>query len=304
MSTKPGRRAIPDEAERPPGCLACRPREGFSRVGGFRCAAALAATIPAMALAEALLDSEKQFDCVLEPASLVKLGSPVPGVLDEVLVGRGDVVEVDDVVARINSEVEKAMMEINRLRAQNTLNVESQHILVKLNEKKLERAGSLLEHWMISEDNYDEIKGELDLAESELALKKLESRLAKMEYHLSKVVLDQRIIRSPVQGVVSKRVLSEGEFVGQEDHILEIAVLDSLHVETFLPVDLFPKIHVGMVGTVTMSQPIRAMHEATVTVVDRVFDAASGTFGVRLLLTNPDRDIPGGHRCRVSFEIE
>ena len=41
---------------------------------------------------------------------------------------------------------------------------------------------------------------------------------------------------------------------------------------------------------------------ATVTVVDRVLDAASGTFGVRLALPNPDLLLPAGIRCKISFE--
>jgi len=38
-----------------------------------------------------------------------------------------------------------------------------------------------------------------------------------------------------------------------------------------------------------------------VTVVDRVFDAASGTFGVRLELPNRQRKLPAGMRCKASF---
>lgn len=40
---------------------------------------------------------------------------------------------------------------------------------------------------------------------------------------------------------------------------------------------------------------------ATVTVVDRVIDAAIGTFGVRLSLPNPDYRLPAGLRCQVRF---
>ena len=41
---------------------------------------------------------------------------------------------------------------------------------------------------------------------------------------------------------------------------------------------------------------------ARVTVVDRVVDAASGTFGVRLELPNPDYRLPAGLKCKVRFE--
>ena len=36
-------------------------------------------------------------------------------------------------------------------------------------------------------------------------------------------------------------------------------------------------------------------------VVDRVLDAASGTYGVRLELPNPQGQLPGGIRCQVEF---
>jgi multidrug efflux pump subunit AcrA (membrane-fusion protein) len=36
-------------------------------------------------------------------------------------------------------------------------------------------------------------------------------------------------------------------------------------------------------------------------VVDKVIDAASNTFGVRLELENPDYAIPGGIRCNINF---
>jgi len=43
------------------------------------------------------------------------------------------------------------------------------------------------------------------------------------------------------------------------------------------------------------------MNKAVVTVVDQVFDAASGTIGVRLELANPGYRIPAGLKCQVRF---
>ena len=42
---------------------------------------------------------------------------------------------------------------------------------------------------------------------------------------------------------------------------------------------------------------------AKVSIVDRVVDASSGTFGVRLELPNPGHRLPGGLKCRVRFNI-
>jgi hypothetical protein len=44
-----------------------------------------------------------------------------------------------------------------------------------------------------------------------------------------------------------------------------------------------------------------AHYLAEVKLVDRVIDAASGTFSVRLEIPNPKHEIPGGLRCTLSF---
>jgi hypothetical protein len=48
-------------------------------------------------------------------------------------------------------------------------------------------------------------------------------------------------------------------------------------------------------------EPIGGSYRATVTVVDRVMDAASGTFGVRLALPNPELHLPAGLKCKIHF---
>jgi hypothetical protein len=56
-----------------------------------------------------------------------------------------------------------------------------------------------------------------------------------------------------------------------------------------------------MVAEVVMEEPVGGTHAATITVVDRVIDAASGTFGVRLALPNADYAVPGGLGCKIRF---
>ena len=38
-----------------------------------------------------------------------------------------------------------------------------------------------------------------------------------------------------------------------------------------------------------------------VVIVDKVMDAASGTFGIRVELPNPSLGLPAGLKCRVRF---
>jgi len=80
--------------------------------------------------------------------------------------------------------------------------------------------------------------------------------------------------------------------------VLEI---DPLNVELILPVSAFGKIQVGERAQVTLEAPVGGTYTARVEVVDRNVDAASGTFGVRLQLPNPEGKIPAGVKCRARF---
>jgi hypothetical protein len=58
------------------------------------------------------------------------------------------------------------------------------------------------------------------------------------------------VIRSPLDGLLTRRILSPGEFAHQEAVIVAIADLDPLNIEVFLPVVYYPQLATGQVGTV------------------------------------------------------
>jgi multidrug efflux pump subunit AcrA (membrane-fusion protein) len=133
-------------------------------------------------------------------------------------------------------------------------------------------------------------------ARAELANK----RLAELELQRAAAELSQRIIRSPINGVVVERMLSPGEFAKQSP-VLKLAQIDPLRVEVFAPVTMLGKVRVGMRADILPASPVNGSHVGRVTVVDRVVHAASGTFGVRLELRNPGYKLPAGVKCRLRF---
>ena len=96
------------------------------------------------------------------------------------------------------------------------------------------------------------------------------------------------------------RFFSAGEYV-RESAIVKLAQIDPLRVEVYAPLSLFGKLEAGMTGRVRPEDPVGGEYEARIVAVDRLVDAASGTFGVRLELPNPDYAIPAGLKCRVRF---
>jgi multidrug resistance efflux pump len=124
--------------------------------------------------------------------------------------------------------------------------------------------------------------------------------LAEAEHKHAAEIVKRLTIHSPINGVVVDRLLSPGEYV-ETTPILKVAEIDSLNVEVILPSSYYRSIKVGTKATVIPENPVGGQYTATVSVIDRVSDAASGTFGVRLKLPNPRFKIPAGIRCKVLF---
>jgi len=213
-------------------------------------------------------------ECLLEPHLVANVGSPVEGTLNQVLVDRGSNVGKGQIVARLNSSVEAANLDLRKAQEE-------------FGKRKVERNKELFSKELISANEKDEIE--------------TQTRIAGLEVRQQEQVLEQRSIRSPLNGVVVDRFLGPGERVANEKPILRIAQIDPLNVEVIAPVELFGVIKTGMSAEVRLDPLLPGVYKARVAVVDRLIDAASGTFGIRLELPNPGNKVPAGIKCKARF---
>jgi len=257
--------------------------------------------IPVVAMASLPVHAQG-FDCLMDPAEVIELGSPVAGLLDEVLVDRGDIVTKGQVVARLNSAVEQSTVELLRTRANSTAVIDAQTEQLAMVEKRFLRIKELRDKKITTSQAYDQAEAERIAARSLLFQAELNREIAQQELQRAEIILQQRTIRSPGDGVVDSRDLVPGEYVGTDDHLLTIIKHDPLIIEAFLPVEEYSRISVGADATVHPAPPLEGSFPATVTSIDSVFDAASATFSVFLELPNPDRALPAGHRCTLTFD--
>jgi RND family efflux transporter MFP subunit len=247
--------------------------------------------------------AEQSFDCVIDPSEVVKVGSPLTGVLSQVKVNRGDAVTRGQPVAALESTIEVATVNLNRFKAESTARIDAQQERLNLAKSRVDRYGNP-RGLVVTQDKFEEIRAEAKVAEQDLLREQQDQKLSQLELERSQAALEQRTIRSTIDGIVTEKKLSAGEFVNQEGYIVALARLDPLYVEVFLPVIYFKQVRVGMQAKVHPAPPIDDVFTATVSVVDRVFDPASGTFGVRLVLPNPNNALPGGQRCKIGFDFE
>ena len=248
-------------------------------------------------------DAKNEFDCLIEARQQVDVRASAEGVIEAVLVRRGDVVKKGDLLAKLSSGPERATLNLARSRATMEGELKAAETRVELAKKKWERADELHKRNFVSANAKDEAEAEYRLASEQWRAMQESRQLAEREVRRAEEVLAQRSVHSPVNGVVVALLLHPGELASsnQKDPILKLMEIDPLHVELVLPVSQFGKIKRGQRARVVPEQPIGGSYTAYVEVVDMTVDAASGTFGVRLMLPNPGNRIPAGVKCRARF---
>jgi RND family efflux transporter MFP subunit len=249
---------------------------------------------------EASAAGETTLDCMIEPWEVVEVGSPVTGLIAEIPVERSDAVEVGQVVVVLESGVERAAVELARMRAQLDGAIKSSSASLELSENRKARAQKLFDRDALSLDLREELQTEARLAQLELEKAREARQLASLELDQAEAVLRRRTLRSPIAGVVIEREMAAGEVVDEET-ILKIAQIDPLRVEVILPAARFGSVSKGMRAAIAPELGSDDVHVGTVVVVDPVIDPASGTFAARLQLPNPDRAIPSGLHCQARF---
>ena len=257
------------------------------------------ALLPGLLLAGAATAFE--YDCLMEPYRIVEVKSAVDGRIEVINVERSDFVTAGQPLVVFESDVEKATVELARAKHEMQAEYNSSRVSHRFAIRKLGRFDGLAEEGVVAIQTKDEVETEAALARLQTVQAKENKRLAELELERALAVLNQHTVTSPLTGVVVERFKSPGEYA-EESAIMRLAQLDPLNVEVLLPASMFGSIEPGMKARVSPESPLDGSYDAEVKIVDRVVDASSGTFGVRLELPNPDNKLPGGLKCTVSFK--
>ncbi|MGJ8623430.1 MAG: efflux RND transporter periplasmic adaptor subunit [Yoonia sp.] len=246
--------------------------------------------------------AQETFDCLIDPSLVIEVGSAETGIIEQVYVSRGDVVTTGQPIAQIESAAELAALDYTRARASDTTSIEIAEARVALVAAALERAEALASTNNLATAALDERRAEFEEANLGVRQVEFERSLAQLDQTRVEAQLARRVVRSPVDGLVVTAMVGPGEYVFSEAPVVQIAQISPLHVEVFLPTDYYPQMKLGEMATVLPADPIGGAYRAEIVVIDKVFDAASDTFGMRLRLANDDQAIPAGIDCRIHFD--
>lgn len=238
-------------------------------------------------------------DGIIHPTQMLPLGIPVEGRLGDVAVERGDTVRAGQYLASLECEVEELDLSLARSRTEQVAEVESAQVRISHARELLEAQRALGS--LVSAQELRVLQTDQRLAEIELVHAQERRTIARLEVERAEARLAQRRIESPFDGIVTHRHLSPGQLVDSANPVLTVAKIDPLRVEAYLPIEWLGSVEVGETALVVSEAPGSVPVEATIEIIDRVVDAASHTFGVRLTVPNPEGTIVAGLRCQVQF---
>lgn len=254
-----------------------------------------AATPPSPSHAHALA-------CLILPSRVAEVGSAVIGVVDTIEVERGDPVRKGQVVARLRADVERANTEAVRSRAQSMAELRGAVAARELAQLRLDRARALKEQNYVSEQAVEQAEAEYKVANERLSQSRDALRTAARELSASSAQTEQRVLRSPFDGVVVERYANPGERF-EDKPLVKIAAVSQLRVEVVAPTTLFGQLRVNQQVQVIPELPGASARAARITQIDQVLDPASNTFRLRLDLPNLDHALPAGLRCKVDLGL-
>lgn len=246
-------------------------------------------------------ESTVGYDCIVMPHAVVEVSSGVSGRLERINVERGDKVTQGQLLAALESGVERANVALARTRAALDTEVQLRQARLSFDERRSQRVDALFQKSATSTHEKDEADNEAELAALRVRQAHDNQVLAQLELSRAEELLKLRTVYSPIDGVVVERFKWPGEFV-EEEPIVGIAQLDPLRVEAIVPVERHGLLSDGQHALVYPETAPDTPRAATITVIDPMGDPASGTFRVRLELPNPGNELLGGIKCKLGFQ--
>lgn len=268
-----------------------------------RCAAILRLTagillVSGLTAAPAAAQGLEIINCIVQPRETVRLGVAARGVIARLHVDRADPVRKGMVLAELEASAEESELAMARLRFANDVAARLAKVRAETAEINAERLTQLGDRNLVKMAEQEQAVLEARSARLEEEEAALAAQIAGVQLTAAEAALERRRIRAPFDGVVLQRLMSVGELYNEQGPVLVVATIDPLHVEAWLPATARAQVSPGGLWQVRLDSGQEV--QARVDVADPVLDPATGTFGMRLVLPNPDGTILAGQSCRLT----
>jgi len=235
---------------------------------------ALAALAVCAAVAAAAPAPAQEIDGLSLPWKSVLISSPVQEIVAEVNVREGDSVTKDQVLARLHDEKEIA---------------------------ELQRAEKIVEKRVFDAKAATALVAERITSREKALETDIELQLARVDVDIAKRKVEEKTIRSPLDGTVVRTLKEEGESADRVEPLFEVINIDRLFLQFYLERRTAANLTQGQKIEFWLTDDPTVRHHATVDFVSPGADPASGLFRVKLVHENTGHPLRAGVRVTAKF---
>ena len=224
------------------------------------------------------------------------------GRIAEVHVKRGDRAGKDELLIALDSNILEAARRVAEVRTKSIARLKALRIEHQLREGRYRQLLALHDEGAGSAEEVKRAKADADVAQ--LNIQAAEEEIAQSHLELAEIEarLDQRRIRSPLDGIVTDVRKELGEYVSiNEPHLVTIVQLEKLRVTFYLPTHLALTMKQGQ-SVALLFPDVQQRADGQIEYVAQFTEADSGRVRVDVLLDNTKGNWRSGVRCMLDLE--
>jgi len=213
----------------------------------------------------------------LEAAEEASVVAKVGGTVSAIYAEEGRQVRAGDALAQLDDT---------------ELRYDAEEAQANYEKKQLEysRDQTLFNSHLISADAFDSVK--YDLA------------VLKATYDIAKLNLDRTVIRSPIDGVVAKRLIKVGNTLTPNEAVYVVTDFDPLLAVLYVPENALARIKPGQSAELTADALAGRVFSGRVARLSPVVDPQTGTFKVTVEVNHSEHGLAPGMFSRVSITYD
>jgi len=227
----------------------------------------------------------------LEAAQAIDLKPKRAGHIRELAHAEGRPVRRGDVVVRLDDADLQAQLRLARAA------VTDARVREENARRIFERTRPLHADGIASQQQYDDVKAELDRAVASLNVAR--AQLASAEAQLAETV-----IVAPFSGILGRRPVDVGDFVREGESLGTLVDVDPLDLVFAIPERHLARLHRGQPVEVTVASHGARVFRGDLSFVDPQVDPLNRTVTVKATLRNADGELRPGQFASVTLELD
>ncbi len=248
-----------------------------------------APTVVVTRAAEAALIEEVSVTGTVISPRIAELSTEVSGIVDEIRVEPGDRVRAGDEILRLNSELESLSLQAARASTE-----QARHELDDA-RRRLAEARKLGEIQSASAVESVAAEVNIDVARLQRSEAEEKRQAAQLKRH--------RLV-APFSGLVSRKLVEQGEWIQPGQTVVELVALDRLRIDFQVPQSVYPKLEASTQLRIRLdAQPGRDFGGRIEKIIP-VTDPVSRTFRVRAALDDAEVRLAPGMSASALMRLD